>query len=344
MKGPRVAEARGFARPTAATRVYSRWSSWASQREVSSLGALPVIAEETRSSTLTLTASAYRFDTLPRRIERRLLSTVRRRRLFGTFSADMKSSLTKPRFTDADAEAFSETLSSFSKNFTGSETLLADLQESRDARLSKWNELLDPKTLFDTGFGGVFDPQSLHTEDGTIRRLGENTAAGILPDTVRTRLACPAGNIELKAKFGRNWTAASVIGLVLNLSDNHRYDFLLTVPQFDYRDTTADDLADLPTTASVLGSLFSSRLEMYILRDGQPLMSRSLTVPEGRLRLLARREGGRLSFTVNDNETIHFEDPFPLSSTEPGMFGLYFPKNVELEARTSSLNRRPRSA
>ena len=256
---------------------------------------------------------------------------VRRRRLFDTFSADMQSSLTKPRFTDADAEAFSETLNSFSKAFTGSDTLLADLRGKRDDRLSKWNELLDPKTLFGSGFGGVFDPKSLHTEDGTIRRLGENTTAGILPNTVRTRLACPAGNIELKAKFGRNWTAASVIGLVLNLSDNHRYDFLLTVPQFDYRDTTSDDLADLPTTASVLDSLFSNRLAMYILRDGQPLVYRSLTVPEGRLRLLARREGGRLSFTVNDIETVHFEDPFPLPSTEPGMFGLYFPTSVELE-------------
>ena len=144
-------------------------------------------------------------------------------------------------------------------------------------------------------------------------------------------MACPAGNIELKATFGRNWTAGSVIGLVLNLSDNHRYDFLLTVPQFDYRDTTSDDLSDLPSTASILSSLFSNRLEMYVLRDGQPLVSRSLTVPEGRLRLLARREGGRLSFTINDKNTIQFEDPFPLSSTEPGVFGLYFPKDVELE-------------
>ncbi|GEM_PF-3189152 len=256
---------------------------------------------------------------------------LRQRRLFESFTSDMNSRLKKARFGDDDSKSFDDRLGSFSGVFPDSDSLLADLRLARDSRLRQWNELIDAESLLTSGLDQVFDDTSVIVADGTIRRRETETADDNEHDTVKTRLVCPPGSIELKATFGRNWTEASVIGLVLNLSDSHRYDFLLTVPQFDYRDTSPEDLADLPPAATVLRNLFNKRLQIYILRDGQPLAGTSLSVSDERLRLLARREGGRLSFTVNDRQTIHFEDPFPVTATEPGVFGLYLPEDVELE-------------
>jgi len=260
---------------------------------------------------------------------------LRRRGLFESFTSDMKSTLEKPRFDDDDSKEFDNRLGAFWTAFPDSDNLLADLRSTRDARLRQWNELISAETLMTSDFGHVFDEAAMMVTDGTIRRRNLKGAARDATknahDTVKTRMPCPSGSIEFKATFGRNWTEASVIGLVLNLSDSHRYDFLVTVPQFDYRDTSPEDIAALPPSATVLGNMFNNRLQIYILRDGQPLAGTSISVPSERLRLLARREGGALSFTVNDKHTIQFEDPFPLSTTDPGVFGLYLPQKVELD-------------
>ncbi|MDA1165438.1 MAG: serine/threonine-protein kinase, partial [Planctomycetota bacterium] len=257
---------------------------------------------------------------------------IRRRRLFDSFTVDMEGDLKKPRFGNDDSSTFDAQLDAFAGVFPDSDGLLAELRKARDARLGQWNELIESETLLTSDFGSVFDGSTMVVTDGTIRRrTSVKKMDGNGQDTVPTRLSCPPGSVELKATFGRNWTMASVIGLVLNLSDSHRYDFLLTVPQFDYRDSSPEDLARLPPSSTVLQNMFNNRLQIFILRDGQPLAGTSISVPAERLRLLARRVGGTLSFTVNDKHTIQFEDPFPLPATDSGVFGVYLPEDVELD-------------
>jgi len=70
--------------------------------------------------------------------------------------------------------------------------------------------------------------------------------------------------------------------------------------------------------------------------NGQPLRSKPVEVSDSRLRMLARRAGGELVFTINDTETIRFEDPFPLPVSQPGVFGVYWPQDVHVSRMPGS--------
>src|SRR6185436_11774266 len=59
--------------------------------------------------------------------------------------------------------------------------------------------------------------------------------------------------------------------------------------------------------------------------DRLPSERFSLDAP---LRIMARRQGDKLSFQVNDLEVIEFRDPFALGVAQKGVFGIVWPSGV----------------
>jgi tetratricopeptide (TPR) repeat protein len=64
-------------------------------------------------------------------------------------------------------------------------------------------------------------------------------------------------------------------------------------------------------------------------------------VAAGRLRLLARRQGDRLTFQVNGLAPLEFQDLFPLTGTDPGVFGLEWPPGAAVEEVKASRQELP---
>lgn len=256
---------------------------------------------------------------------------ARRTRLYESLAATLRGQLHAPGFSDDDRARFDADLADFQSRFAKHDGRIASfieqLKSERDARLGGWDVLFDLQAPFNSEVTEVFATDRVATDDGrSLKRVAEE-------DThyAPTKIDCPPGELELHVEFDRLWTRASLIGASLNYSTGRRYDFLIAVPSFDYRDTTPGELAQLPPFDEVIGKRTDNRLHVYILRDGLPLRKEAATISADRLHLTARRRGARLELTVNGKETYAFEDPFPLPANERGVFAVYWPPLVHVE-------------
>jgi tetratricopeptide (TPR) repeat protein len=280
----------------------------------------------------------------------------RRMRLDEAIAASLRKSLASPRFTEDDCRQFDEGLAILHSRRTKrggvSERVVEQLKAERDARLAQWNVLFELCPPFGADATPVFPIDQVVADDGQSLLRVANCATDYTPTVVE----CPAGAVELSVAFDRYWQRASLIGASLNYSDDpcddrgegararRRYDFLIAVPSFDYRDTTPEELAKLPTFEDIIGKRTENRLDVYILRDGLPLRKEAATITSGRLHLVARRLGTRLEFAVNGGEPYAFDDPFPLPTSERGVFAVYWPPQVHIEhllARTLAIPLEP---
>ena len=66
----------------------------------------------------------------------------------------------------------------------------------------------------------------------------------------------------------------------------------------------------------------SGQAVLELRRNNIALRRQEVPLPEGKLRLVARREGNVLSFQINDLPAVEFRDAFPLPADASGRFGL----------------------
>lgn len=82
---------------------------------------------------------------------------------------------------------------------------------------------------------------------------------------------------------------------------------------------------------------------VQILRNGNLLRQKDVDPGEGRIvKLNASRTGTHLTFQVNQQSPIEFDDTFPISSTKPGVIGLIAPETVRVHRLTAMRQKSPR--
>jgi tRNA A-37 threonylcarbamoyl transferase component Bud32 len=141
---------------------------------------------------------------------------------------------------------------------------------------------------------------------------------------VLCRVACP-DNVELRAEFEPSWQDSAKVGLLLNAGNGRGYAFVLTLPNDPVK--AGDSLAQARKDGR--------QLVLQIWRDQAVLRQHVIeaaALPEGVLRLEAKREADRLTFQVNRLPAIEFRDVFPLSRGELGAFGVIWPANAALRS------------
>jgi tRNA A-37 threonylcarbamoyl transferase component Bud32/tetratricopeptide (TPR) repeat protein len=186
--------------------------------------------------------------------------------------------------------------------------------------------------------GLAFLPDRLATiaADGQLRfwdpREGRQQASHAVPGVQPWSLAfSPRGNhLFLGTREGAIKHYSATGATELGTWQRRRYAFVVRVPP---RDGAANSAA--PAESRTLAQARSSgeRIEVEICRDDQCLRAVSIeasALPQGPLRLAAAREGNRLLFQVHDLPPLRFDDVFPLSTVEPGVFGLQWPDGGRL--------------
>jgi tetratricopeptide (TPR) repeat protein len=247
------------------------------------------------------------------------------RQRFGLFIAEQ---IKKQRLDPDDERRIGEWLDLLAGR---DEPAAARLREEFERRRSGWVPVfaLPPLDQADA----LFAREPLRREgDVLVRGTTEpaESAARFLPRTGSS------GPVQLAAVFDASWQKATQLGLVLNGSEGKGYSFLLEAPAR----RTAADREDPPRKA---GSFREARtdqnlVQLRLLRDGvllrqQQVKSTDLFAvcpADGSLYLEAQRAGDRLTFQVNRLPPLEFRDPFPLSTSRPGTFGLHWPAGVGL--------------
>lgn len=319
--------------------------------------ALRKLAEQARDFDVRLLEEQQRADVLDEAILRELdgqlqqmaaapveqalaQAALRRRQLLAAYVQGLYRSLEKSPFTDEDRAHFDRRVQLLSEVFPPeAPDVVPELNARRDARLAQWDPLFDLQAPFTREVVLAAFPHGVAVSAGNDR-LGR-TLDGAPVAWLSTGIACPPGNIELAAKFDLSWRSAPAVGASLNFSEEHRYDFLVTVPAYHDGVQSADDWSRLPTLGNVLDKVDDRQIVMLIARDGQTLRRAPLPPLEGPLRIVARREGSQLTLLVNDSYRIDAFDPFPLGSDAPGEFAVVWPQSVHLERVVAQRQRAP---
>ncbi len=237
-------------------------------------------------------------------------------RMHQRFAASIEASIQQPRLQASDVthiEANLELLAA--RDVDLAETLRAKL----DTRLAAWQPLMEMQSPF-VDWESVFDPALVDSQDQGLVSGG---------GTVLSRTAC-RGRVRLEAEFHQSWTSASRLGLLLGADSrtgkkDRGYAFLLEVPPIG-RDRSTKE------TANTFESVQKRRGEVraVILQNEVPLRVDYIPVPQGPLRLVASRDGDRLSFQINDRQPLAFWHVYPVIDHDDRVFGLEWPRGVPL--------------
>jgi tRNA A-37 threonylcarbamoyl transferase component Bud32/tetratricopeptide (TPR) repeat protein len=256
---------------------------------------------------------------------------LRREKLRDAYARELMESLNVSPFTDEDRDVFNRRLELLANVFVdelAGEDLLDGLASRRDDRMTEYYDLFSIKAPFETQAVAQLLHESVTIAQGSDR-LTRTDSEG--PAWIATSVACPSGNIQLSARFDSSWRSASAVGITLNYSDEHRYDFLVAVPDFDFRAARRGDAEPLATLGEIADRLDAGQVHLVIARDGEILRRAPLEAGEGPLRLDARRAGNRLAFGVNNGAAIEVLDPFALPVSAQGRFAVYWPPSVQVE-------------
>ncbi|MBM4034856.1 MAG: serine/threonine protein kinase [Planctomycetes bacterium] len=255
-----------------------------------------------------------------------------RERLYQRFAEQVLASLRRPTVQEGDvkrAEADIRFLEARAPE------QVAALRRALEERLRAWQPVFDLRAPF-AEVGQVFEPGRVKVE-GDAMVLQRTAPPDAVPRT-DSFVACE-GNVQAEVTFARGWEKSALLGARLNGERGNRgYFFLVSVPR-----PSAVEVADVEAEPSVasLGAARSAgaMAELQIARSGSLL--RATRVPawrlgSGPLRLRAGREGNRLSFQAGDLEPVVFEDMFPISGADCGVFGLCGAAGMRVERFSAS--------
>ena len=184
-----------------------------------------------------------------------------------------------------------------------------------DERVSHWLTVFQLQAPFPDA-DTIFPPNRVRVTGTALHALP--------PELVLTRTPC-IRNVELQAVFAAPaHTPTTKLGVTLNTTTKEGYSFLILLGNKGEEGLNPPLLPPPPKT-----------LRLQILRNNNLL--RESDVPadkllEGRWTLRGCRVGEQLTFQVNDLEPLEVSSPFPLSSAEPGVFGLVWPATASLNA------------
>ena len=244
----------------------------------------------------------------------------RRQRLLNMWGSSINSILSQPSFT-LDVEEFSKAqISTLTESYRWPHSLdfkdqIRALQDKLQSRQGAWRPL---------AFEGYPDDTFVSAGDFWQRRSAESS-----DDWPILIADCPSGDISFEATFDETSLSAAMIGLVMNASDSQSYRFVLAEKDFD----PTYMLPDAPKSLKQLNE--AGRLWMHIIRQDDEfeftkLRSApiNLTTP---ITLRARRDGlTRLTFSAVGHNTIDFDDPFPISISKSGKFGVICPPRINV--------------
>lgn len=194
----------------------------------------------------------------------------------------------------------------------------ASLQQELSRRLRTWQALFSLESPFPK-LPDVFDSGAVEAKNEVLVRRDAAKAK----DTaiVLTRIS-QVGHVRLEAVFHGPFDTANEIGLVLNSHERNSYRFQL-VSAYPLPANPELVVPNRPPATLETFVRDGRPLRLQIVRNGVLLREQQLKVPAGAIRLSAAREGDRLTFQVNDDAPLVFQDLFPLR--EPGVFGLLWP-------------------
>ncbi len=153
----------------------------------------------------------------------------------------------------------------------------------------------------------------------------------------------PNGSLLATASHDRTVRAWNVNtgSSLFEILEARQYGFLLTTtrspagPETPAADSNGNSYESAPKNGYAV--------TMRIIRDSGLLREQAIRIPSGPLRLLAQRDGDRLSLKVNDFAPIEFQEELPSGSAESGRFGLYWPPDVGLVSLQAAQRRLPTS-
>jgi tetratricopeptide (TPR) repeat protein/tRNA A-37 threonylcarbamoyl transferase component Bud32 len=247
-----------------------------------------------------------------------------RRRLYRTFGDAVRDATHRPRL---DSAAVVEIQSAIDALRSRSDKLQGELQNDLRQRLGQWEPVVELAPPFGN-LREVFDPQLVRVEQKTLRRSLVPGAheVSLLP----TRVPC-AGNVRFDAEFDSKWETTSELGLVFQAGARRGYGFLLTI--LDPRGVKRSG-ASSPTPSFADARRAKRAVYLQIRRDDSPLRVQELDaarLPDGPIRLHAKRENDLLSFQINDLPPVLFYDGFPLPIAGEGVFAIACPEGVAIE-------------
>ncbi len=249
-----------------------------------------------------------------------------RRRLNERYVAFIRELFRRPNVPPEDVSHIEAALTLLS---TRAPQSVPALRQELQQRLRRWEPVGELTAPFDN-VDAIFAAGTVQREES---RVFVTAPTGDKPPVfIRTRAPC-LGNVQLVMDVAAGWSALSQIGLVLHAQATQGYSFVLHAPgvpvEWPLRKASAAGAAVSLATVRQGGGVF----QLVILRNGVRLREHEVhatNIPEGPLRLLASREGDRLTFQVNALPPVTFQDLFPLSTGDSGTFGVFCPDGVRL--------------
>jgi|GEM_PF-5095585 len=107
------------------------------------------------------------------------------------------------------------------------------------------------------------------------------------------------------------------------------YGFFLTVPQPKVPTPLGKSPAPLPSLEAVLKA--GGEAIQQIVRNGVTLREQPISLSDGPLTLTAVRDREHLSFQVNHKTPLVFQELFPVSKTDEGVFALFWPQHGQVQ-------------
>jgi tetratricopeptide (TPR) repeat protein len=250
--------------------------------------------------------------------------------LYQRFGVEIEDQLKQTRLKPEDIAALENAISWLDKRDPARAETLRVFLRTRQSTLVTLFELSAPFSEL----GNVLDAGVAETSESLlVLKPSPNRKPGEL---IKTRVAC-AGSVALRASFAPSWEDASQIGLGVHQHEGQGYGFLLKVPSIfssgKHEEGRSTELSFKEVKAR------QGFLSLLILRNGKVLREQEIKatdLAQGMLHLVAGSDAGRLTFQVNSLPSLDFQDGFPLSGSNPGVFGLYWPAGIPLESLQAS--------
>ncbi|MEZ6088586.1 MAG: serine/threonine-protein kinase [Pirellulaceae bacterium] len=294
-----------------------------------------IVDEEKRQSLPSLQSDALRIDdavtqslierleeieALRGRIAENQEDDLRRLRLLNVWANPISLMIDQPTLTFGAEQGILEEIERLRKRYPwpqsdAFQSSLASVQERLDRRLKQWRPLPVAELA-----GDAFNKQ----DDHWVRLPVDFSDQWMLPIE-----ACPAGNVSISVQFRESSLQTPAIGLALNVDDLSCYQFVLADESYDPAYLPDDSI-------SIAEANRLDRLRMYIVRKdpvrGDSVLRQQPVSLGGSLQLRARREGVTgLTFAVGRRNVMEFQDPFPLSPSRSGAYGVICPPDASID-------------